>query len=374
MNSRALQAIVAAATVIAIASHAHAAQLAPIPASQASASTAETRAAAEPLTSRDTAARPEIAQAFEAGPLATTANEIALAGTDQQAPTPPVPTHSGFGALVRETGIDFGAFPRRRSTWALLAIGGAAALASHPADDYVNEHIVGSKAAEHVFVAGKWLGSVYVQTGTAAGLYLIGRYALPRAPDGSRTNKFSHLGFDLIRAQIVSQALVQGIKYSVRRDRPTGECCAFPSGHAATAFAAASVLERHFGGRAAWPTLAAASYVAASRLIDNRHFLSDVMFGASVGLAAGWTVVGRHGRSTFALAPTPVRGGMLVALIKVPAAESRGNASRPRAFSLDSREVEPYSRPSRGDSRQRECLTTDCNSSGTSSAGRLSPP
>jgi membrane-associated phospholipid phosphatase len=324
MNRRALQSLAAGAAVIAIASQARAAQLAPLPVSQASASTSETRAAAETPTSGDPAIRPEIAQTFEARPLATAANELVLAGTgtDQQAPTPPVPTHSGFGALVRETGIDFGAFPRRRSTWALLAIGGAAALASHPADDYVNEHIVGSKAAEHVFVAGKWLGSVYVQSGTAAGLYLIGRYALPRAPDGSRTNKVSHLGFDLIRAQIVSQALVQGIKYAARRDRPTGECCAFPSGHAATAFAAASVLERHFGGRAAWPTLAAASYVAASRLIDNRHFLSDVMFGASVGLAAGWTVVGRHGRSTFALAPTPVRGGMLVALIKVPATPS----------------------------------------------------
>jgi hypothetical protein len=35
--------------------------------------------------------------------------------------------------------------------------------------------------------------------------------------------------------------------------------------------------------------------------------------GAAVGTAAGWTVVGRHGRETFALAPVPVRGGMLLA-------------------------------------------------------------
>jgi membrane-associated phospholipid phosphatase len=226
------------------------------------------------------------------------------------------PRHSGFKVLVRETGIDFTAFPRRRSTWVLLAIGGAAALATHPADDYVNEHVVGSKTAERIFVAGKWIGSTYVQSGTAIGLYLIGRYALPPSADGSHTNRVSHLGFDLIRAQILSQALVHGIKYSVQRDRPTGECCAFPSGHAATAFAAASVIERHFGVRAAWPTLAVASYVGASRLIDNRHFLSDVMFGAALGMASGWTVVGRHGRSTFALAPTPIRGGMMVSLVK----------------------------------------------------------
>ena len=59
------------------------------------------------------------------------------------------------------------------------------------------------------------------------GLYLIGRYAM--APEeGSRTNKMSHLGFDLLRANIVTQAFTYGIKYAVRRDRPTGECCSFP--------------------------------------------------------------------------------------------------------------------------------------------------
>jgi len=106
----------------------------------------------------------------------------------------------------------------------------------------------------------------------------------------------------------------------VRRDRPTGECCSFPSGHAATAFAAASVLERHLGYRAAWPTLLIATYVGVSRLHDNRHFLSDVVFGSSIGMATGWTVVGRHGRNEYALVPVPVRGGMAVALTRLPGA------------------------------------------------------
>jgi membrane-associated phospholipid phosphatase len=144
---------------------------------------------------------------------------------------------------------------------------------------------------------------------------VVGRYIVP-AKDGSRTNKISHLGFDLIRAQIVSQALVQTIKITGQRDRPTGECCAFPSGHATAAFAAASVLERHFGYRAWWPALAVASYVATSRLVDNRHFVSDVVFGAALGEAVGWTVVGRHGKSEYALQPVPVRGGMMIALVR----------------------------------------------------------
>src|SRR5437667_10134942 len=129
----------------------------------------------------------------------------------------------------------------------------------------------------------------------------------------------------MLRAQIVSQVIVQGMKVAVRRDRPTGECCAFPSGHAVATFATAAVLERHLGYRAAWPTLAIATYVATSRLHDNVHYLSDVVFGAALGTATGWTVVGTHGRTDYTLAPTPIRGGVMVAIIRTPASQQRGN-------------------------------------------------
>lgn len=236
----------------------------------------------------------------------------------QDEPPPPEPYHSGWGTLAKESLGDFNAFPRRRSTWVILAGGGALALLAHQADDYVKTHAVGSTAAERVFTPGTWLGSSGVQIGTAVGLYAVGRYVVPPAANGSRTNKLSHLGFDLLRAQLMSQTIVHGIKYSVQRDRPTGECCAFPSGHAASAFAAASVIERHFGYRAAWPVMAGASYVAASRLVHNRHYLSDVVFGAAVGITTGWTIVGRHGRDTmsFVPVPVPIRGGMVLAFVK----------------------------------------------------------
>jgi hypothetical protein len=37
------------------------------------------------------------------------------------------------------------------------------------------------------------------------------------------------------------------------------------------------------------------------------------VFGSAVGIASGWTVVGRHGRSEYAMVPVPVRGGMMIA-------------------------------------------------------------
>jgi hypothetical protein len=232
---------------------------------------------------------------------------------DEVHPTPP---HTGFGALVKDTWSDFKAFPQRRSTWVILGIGAGAALLAHPVDDDVNAHLVGRKSAKWFWAPGKYLGASYTQVGVSVGLYAIGRYIVPPDPDqpivegvSPRTNKWSHMGLDLLRAQIVSQAFVQATKLAVRRDRPDGTCCAFPSGHATTAFAVASVIERHFGYRLALPTIVGATYVATSRLHDNVHRLSDVLFGSALGTATGWTVVGRHGRSSYAFTPVAVPGG-----------------------------------------------------------------
>jgi len=239
-----------------------------------------------------------------------------LLAFELQEEKPPQPAHTGFKALAIETGKDFYAFPQRKSTWVLLALGGAGAAIAYPVDDQVNAKLTGSEAVANFFAPGKYIGSGYVQAGTAVGLYVIGRFLLPHVESQPRTNKVSHLGFDLIRTLILSQTVTHGIKATVRRDRPTGECCSFPSGHSSAAFATASVLERHLGYRGAWPTYVVASYVAASRLHDNRHFLSDVIFGSAIGISSGWTVVGRHGRSSYALMPVPVSGGMMVSLTK----------------------------------------------------------
>ncbi len=47
----------------------------------------------------------------------------------------------------------------------------------------------------------------------------------------------------------------------------------------------------------------------ASRLQENRHYLSDVVFGAALGVVAGRTVTIGHGNKRFALAPIIAPGG-----------------------------------------------------------------
>ena len=279
--------------------------------------------AATPVAAQATDSNQPIAATPAAAP--TTDSDHPIAAAAQAAAAVPAedknkaPEHvsTSWSTLFKDTVGDYVAFPKRKSTWVILSVGGAAALATHPIDSYVETHIVGNDGEDRYFRLGQWIGSSYVQMGSAIGLWVVGRYLVAPVENQPRTNKVSELGFDLLRAQFLSQGLVQATKHAVRRDRPTGECCAFPSGHAASAFAAASVLERHFGYRGSLPALAGAFYVGASRLVDQRHFLSDVMFGASIGMASGWTVVGRRGRNAITLQPVPVKGGMMIALSKV---------------------------------------------------------
>jgi hypothetical protein len=50
-----------------------------------------------------------------------------------------------------------------------------------------------------------------------------------------------------------------------------------------------------------------------SRLHDNKHYLSDVVFGAALGTVVGRNVT-RHGSSNFSFFPMAVPGGGALAL------------------------------------------------------------
>lgn len=214
----------------------------------------------------------------------------------------PTQEHTGLHALFRNLGHDFAALPSVPNLW-IAGVGGAAALAVHPLDDDVNERLQG---AGDFFQAGELLGETGIQIGAAIGTYVIGRW--------KHSPKASHMGMDLLRAQIVAEALTQTMKLAVRRERPDGTNFAFPSGHAAVTLATATVIYRHLGVGWSLPVYGMAAYVAVSRLHDNRHWLSDVVFGAAVGAIAGRTVT-RHGRSNYAWAPVYTPGGGVALLV-----------------------------------------------------------
>lgn len=73
----------------------------------------------------------------------------------------------------------------------------------------------------------------------------------------------------------------------------TPHSASFPSGHASTAFAAATAVAL-MHPRLRWPALAIAVLVAASRVYLGVHFTLDVtagaLFGAAIGAAMVWVV------------------------------------------------------------------------------------
>ena len=84
-------------------------------------------------------------------------------------------------------------------------------------------------------------------------------------------------------------ALVNGIKYSATEERPDGSTSnSFPSGHTATAFMAATILHKEYGlTRSLWYSVggyAVATGIGAFRVMNNRHWVSDVMMGAGIGI------------------------------------------------------------------------------------------
>ena len=69
------------------------------------------------------------------------------------------------------------------------------------------------------------------------------------------------------------------------------------------------VLQEHYGWKLGVPAFAAAAYTAASRVTANQHWLSDVVFGAALGVASGRTVTVRLRDTRVTLAPLVVPGG-----------------------------------------------------------------
>ena len=225
----------------------------------------------------------------------------------QPAGPPPTPRHTGVRALMKSLVNDVKHLPSKENLF-WVAVGSGLALAVLPLDDNVNHGLVGSNTADKVFKPGAILGNLGPLLGTAGVVYAVGR--IDDAP------RVSHVGMDLIRALVIAEGLTQGLKYTTRRERPdhSGRT-SFPSGHAADTFAFATALERHLGWRFAGPAYVVASYVAISRLPANRHWLSDTVFGAAVGIIAGRTVTSEESVK-YPLAIATVPGGVAVLFVR----------------------------------------------------------
>jgi membrane-associated phospholipid phosphatase len=235
-----------------------------------------------------------------AGPVA--AQDVLIPATAAPQASPLVTSDSlpSFSELFREVGSDFRRLPSRENAL-LLAIGAGLAGLSKPAERDLIEDWTRPGPHASILGPGKIAGNSYLHLGAAFALYTAGRV--------SHNTRVGRFGADLARAQILAQSTTFAIKFAASRTRPNGEPRSFPSGHTSTMFATATVVQQHFGWKAGVPAFAAAAYVGASRIQANKHYLSDVAFGAALGIIAGRTVtLGARGMK-FALTPVGGPGG-----------------------------------------------------------------
>lgn len=115
----------------------------------------------------------------------------------------------------------------------------------------------------------------------------LGILGILKLADGGYRTDFMRLAVTFGMASIGTTVVTQGCKYTVRRSRPDGrQRNSFPSGHTATSFLSATMLYKEYQDK---PWIGIAGYGIASatgvmRIIENRHWISDVLAGAGSGI------------------------------------------------------------------------------------------
>lgn len=157
---------------------------------------------------------------------------------------------------------------------------GVASLTLHPLQQF--DHTV-SLHATQLSQGTRCPADNVLQYLPAAGVYAFKFLGMPSA------HSYGGISLRLATTYASVAALTLSGKYLlVHRDRPDGSASnSFPSGHTATAFAGAEVLRLEYRQSSPLPAIlgyTAATLTGALRIYNNRHWLSDVLAGAGIGI------------------------------------------------------------------------------------------
>jgi membrane-associated phospholipid phosphatase len=141
------------------------------------------------------------------------------------------------------------------------------------------------------------IGAGYTLAGFGGGFFLLGQ-----ATGNRHAREAGWLG---LQALAHSQVLVLAMKQITNRQRPINDQSSsgfwnggdsFPSGHATSSFALATVFAYEYRDHIAVPIVgySLAGLVSASRLSARRHWLSDITVGGAVGFLVGRFVYKHH--------------------------------------------------------------------------------
>jgi hypothetical protein len=217
-----------------------------------------------------------------------------------QAETPPSSAEDRSGGWLESAKADLARSPDRfleasKDTFlrmdnitALLLAGGASVVMHNTdadkniAENFERHHIFHGFADEGLNIIGDPATHYAV-----AGLW----YAIS-AENRDEFNKQRAL--TMLTALSVTGVVTTGLKVIRDNETPNGQRWAWPSGHASSSFAVASVLDEFYGPKVGIPAYALASLVAYRMMDAGDHWGSDIVFGATLGWVVGHTIAGKH--------------------------------------------------------------------------------
>jgi membrane-associated phospholipid phosphatase len=241
-----------------------------------------------------------------AGVLTLTVSLAAVQAVPAPPPAAAAPPEQPLTRLFQNLAEDFRRLPSLESA-TIATAGGGGALIAHRVDDDLRSW--GDRHVESGYTGlGRVGGDGWLHAGAAIGTYAFGLV--------KHHQTATHLGSDLIRAQVLNGVITRVIKLAAHRERPSGSSDSMPSGHASASFATAAVLGGHFGWRVAVPAYAGAGFIGWTRVRDRAHWLSDVVVGAAIGTIAGRTVTRGHRARGWTVVPTAGRRTVGVMVIR----------------------------------------------------------
>ena len=107
-------------------------------------------------------------------------------------------------------------------------------------------------------------------------------------------NDFQHQTINIAIANVMAVSVTEILKRSVKEERPDqSDDLSFPSGHTSVAFTNAALLYYEYKDSNLWYAGSGFLFATATgilRIANNRHYTSDVLAGAGIGLASGLIV------------------------------------------------------------------------------------
>ncbi|WP_413293702.1 phosphatase PAP2 family protein [Bdellovibrio sp. HCB185ZH] len=127
-------------------------------------------------------------------------------------------------------------------------------------------------------------------------------------------------GLQSFRAMLLTTVTHVTLAASINRQRPTGDRgWSWPSGHTSNAFAIATSMAYSYGPWVGTASYGVATFIAASRISAQVHWLSDVVAAAALGIywgRASALVTESQKKNTTMIYPVPIDGGLLVQFSK----------------------------------------------------------